>query len=131
MEATELEGAGLFSALSAEDRQRFSDVMHVESHRRGTVLVEEGDIPSKFFVLLAGSVTVHREGRHLTDLGPGDYFGEIGVLSLGPRNASVIATTPVQAAVAMGWDLRRLLEEHPALGEELARMAGSRADSAG
>jgi hypothetical protein len=52
---------------------------------------------------------LHRSGRHVADLGPGDVFGETGVLALKPRNASVIATTPVQVAVAMGWDVRSLL----------------------
>ena len=126
MDASDLGASPLFAGLAAQDLTRLSQVMRVENHPRGTVLVEEGDIPSTFFVLLDGNVTVHREGRHVGDLGPGDYFGEVGVLALERRNASVIATTPVRVAVAMGWDLRALLEQADGLRTELTRAAASR-----
>lgn len=118
--------AGLFSELSDDDRRRLGDVMKVEDHRVGDVLVEEGDLPSKFFVIVAGNVTVHRQGKHVVDLGPGDFFGEMGVLSLEARNATVIATTPVKVAVAMGWDLRRVLDELPSVRKSLQATAASR-----
>lgn len=126
MDATRLESVGLLTDVSAEHREELAAVMRVESHSRGTVLVEEGDLPTKFYILLSGFVTVHREGRHITDLGPGDYFGEIGVLALEGRNASVIATTPCEVAVAMGWDLRQLLDEMPDLKSRLETAAASR-----
>jgi CRP-like cAMP-binding protein len=93
------------------------------------VLAEEGDLPTSFQVLLDGHVTVHRDGVHLDDLGAGDYFGEVGVLSLGARNASVIATTPVRVATAMGWDLRSLLDENPELRAKLTETAANRTKS--
>lgn len=71
-------------------------------------------------------MTVHRSGRHVTDLGVGDFFGELGVLSLERRNATVIPTTPLKVAVAMGWDLRRMLDELPGLGERLNVAAAAR-----
>lgn len=126
MDAVDLEPVDLFFALSEEDRVSIAEAMREEKHPRGTLLVEEGDVPSKFYVLLEGHVTVHREGRHIADLDPGDFFGEIGVLSLERRNATVISTTPIRAAVAMGWDLRRLLDEIPAARERLVETAASR-----
>lgn len=127
MNAADLELTPLFAGLSADDRDALAGVLQLREHARGAVLAEEGDLPTLFHLLLEGHVTVHREGAHLADLGPGDYFGEVGVLSLEPRNASVIATTPVKVAMAMGWDLRRLLDEHPGLKEELAASAADRA----
>lgn len=127
LNAADLEATPLFAGLSEDDRDALAGVLNAREHPRGAVLAEEGDLPTLFHVLLEGHVTVHREGAHLADLGPGDYFGEVGVLSLEARNASVIATTPVKVATAMGWDLRQLLDEHPALKEELAATAAERA----
>jgi CRP/FNR family transcriptional regulator, cyclic AMP receptor protein len=126
MDASRLESVGLLADVSAEHREELAEVLREEKHPRGAVLVEEGDLPTKFYILLSGYVTVHREGRHIADLGPGDFFGEIGVLALEGRNASVIATTPCEAAVAMGWDLRQLLDEMPELKTRLATAAASR-----
>ncbi|MGH8911801.1 MAG: cyclic nucleotide-binding domain-containing protein [Acidimicrobiia bacterium] len=127
MEGARLESVDLFSSLTAEDRDLIAGCMRVESHPLGTVLVAEGDLPTKFFILLGGHVTVHRGGSHVTDLGPGDYFGEVGVLSLERRNASVIATTPLEVAVTMGWELRDILATSPDLSTKLENAAQSRA----
>jgi CRP-like cAMP-binding protein len=127
MDAADLESSPLFSGLADDDRAALAGVLAVKEHPRGTVLTEEGDLPTMFHVLLEGNVTVHRDGVHLNDLGPGDYFGEVGVLSIEARNASVIATTPVRVATAMGWDVRALLDEHPDLKEQLAATAADRA----
>lgn len=126
MDGAGLDSVELFSDLSTDDRTRIGGVLKVEEHPTGRVLVEEGDLPTKFFVILEGSVTVHRQGRHVVDLGPGDFFGEIGVLAMERRNATVIATTPLTAAVAMGWDLRRVLDERPAARRRLEEVAASR-----
>jgi len=129
MDTADVEAAALSTGLSAKDWAALGRVMTVRDHPRGTVLAEEGDLPTSFHVLLEGHVTVHRDGVHLDDLGAGDYFGEVGVLSLKARNASVIATTPVRVATAMGWDLRSLLDENPELREKLTETAANRTKS--
>lgn len=93
----------------------------------GHVLAEEGDFSSLFFVILDGYVTVHRAGRHIADLGKDDFFGEAGTMTCAPRNATVIATTPVDAVVFMGWDLRDLCEELPSLKARLEAVSAERA----
>ncbi len=127
MEASELAAVGLFAGLPAEGVAEAAESMRVESRPRGHILIEEGDIPDTFYVILSGHVTVHREGRHLADLGPGDFVGETGVMALETRNASVIATTPVRLAVAMGWEVRRLLDVVPGLRDRLGATAAGRA----
>lgn len=126
MDPFQLTPTGALSDLPDEERDALAAVMRIEERPRGHVLVEEGDIPDKFFLLVDGYVTVHRSGRHLADLGPGDVFGERGVLALTPRNASVIATTPVKVAVAMGWDVRDMLGDRPRLRAALEAEAGKR-----
>lgn len=126
MDASELGAVGSFGDLSADGVAEIARVMRVDSLPRGHVLIEEGDLPDKFFVILDGHVTVHRQGVHLADLGPGDFVGETGVLALEARNASVIATTPVRLAVAMGWEVRGLLDTVPGLRDELTAVAAGR-----
>lgn len=115
MDASELEQVGFVTGVSDAERADLAAVFRKEQHPVGAVLTVEGGDSNKFFVLLDGHVTVHREGRHLRDLGPGDSFGELGVVAMAPRTATVIATTPIEVAVAMGWDLRARLEGNESL----------------
>lgn len=126
MDGTKLASVGMFEGLSAGDLDRLGSVLKIENHPVGTVLAEEGDLPTKFYVILEGHVTVHRGGSHVVDLGPNDIVGEIGVLSLERRNATVIATTSLRTATAMGWDLREALDELPEARIKLEAQAAAR-----
>jgi CRP/FNR family transcriptional regulator, cyclic AMP receptor protein len=126
MDASEFDIATIFSGLSTGDKSDLAEVMRVETALRGTVPIEGGDLPSKLPALLEGHLTVHRDGRHLADVEPGDVFGAVGVLSIEPRNASVTATTPVRFASAMRRDLRSHLESDPDLHATLAATAAGR-----
>lgn len=126
MDKAQLSGVGLFEGFSEEQLASIAAEMKLERHPSGFVLVEQDDVPTKFFVLLSGHVTVHRDGSHVADLGPGDFFGEMGVLSLEARNASVIATTPIEVAVAMGWSLRECVDAQPELRRRLESEAAAR-----
>ncbi len=128
MDASELEQAGFATGMTDDERDELAGVFRKEEHPVGTVFATEGGDSTKFYVVLAGHVTVHREGRHLRDLGPGDSFGELGVVAMSPRTATVIATTPVEVAVAMGWDLRDRLGANEALMQRLSETIGERRD---
>ena len=65
----------------------------------GDKLTEEGRRGREFFVLVEGAVAVRRGRRKLADLGPGDWFGEIAILTYKPRTATVTATSPVRLLV--------------------------------
>lgn len=128
--ADRLAGVELFSDLSDDQRAQIATQMRLVRVPVGEVLVQEGDLPSKFFVILDGAMTVHRDGHHLADLGPGDVAGETGAVGLLPRNATVIATLPSEIAVLMGWDLRALLDEFPSIKERADAVIAARAANA-
>jgi len=60
----------------------------------GKVLMRQGETGREFFVLVDGSVGIDRDGTRVRALGPGDFFGEIALLSEGPRTATATAENP-------------------------------------
>ena len=66
------------------------------------------------------------EDEVLARLGPGDFFGEVGLLQTERRTASVVAATPMQVVVSFAGQFRRLLKEIPSLGKQIAETAQSR-----
>ena len=79
----------------------------------GEKLTEEGRRGREFFVLLEGTVVVRRRGRKVADLGPGDWFGEIAILTYKPRTTTVTATSAVRLLVISDRSFRRVVETTP------------------
>lgn len=127
MDAGELAAVPLFSDLTDDERLRLVGQMKEVRLPEGAELIEQGDLSYKFFVLLEGSALVEHSGRHLADLGPGDFFGEMGILDKQRRNAEILATSPVRLAVMASWDLRSLLDEYPRIRYRVEQAADERA----
>jgi CRP-like cAMP-binding protein len=60
-----------------------------------------------------GEAEVTRGGEHVADIGPGDFFGEVGLLEKTLRNATVTAKTQMRLITLTGWDLRRVERTAP------------------
>ena len=88
----------LFSACSKKELAlvaRGADRLTVEA---GKVIVTEGSAGAEFFVIISGAARVERSGRKVASLGPGAFFGDLALLDRAPRNASVIAESPMELA---------------------------------
>lgn len=101
----------------------------------GEAIVTQGDVADHFFVLVEGRVTVSQRGpdgqqQALATLGPGEYFGETGLLRGAPRNATVAATAdgPVTLLRTDAAGFNRLLQDTGEAGADLARAMLARAD---
>ncbi len=79
----------------------------------GKELTREEDRGREFFVLLEGAVDVRRKGKKLNVLGPGDFFGEIALVSRSPRTATVTATADSRLLVVTASAFRGLLDHSP------------------
>ena len=90
-------------ALVADEREAGAD----------EVLMEQGQPGREFFVLIDGTVVVRRHGRKLANLGPGDWFGEIALLTFKPRSATVTAISPCRLLVIQDRSFRRVVEATP------------------
>ncbi len=93
---------------------------------KGDSLTEEGRRGREFFVVVEGAVTVRRGGRKLADLGPGDWFGEIAILTYEPRTATVTATSAVRLLVISDRAFRRVVETTPRIALNVLRSVAAR-----
>lgn len=129
MNAKRLSELPLFDGLEADDVNAVAKAAQEVSVQEGAELVREGDYSYDLTIIDEGQAEVVHEGQVIATLGPGDVFGEAGVLSKSVRNADVRATTPMRLITLTGWDLRRLRNRMPALHERLNDLAAARGES--
>ena len=92
----------------------------------GEVLFEQGAIPYELFVIETGTAEVTRDGEVLGSLGPGDVVGEMGLMRLQRRTATVRATSPLHAVTIGAEDLQVLEGEMPEVAAELRSIMAAR-----
>ncbi len=119
MDAKKLNEVPLFAGLSKKDRNRVGSWADEIDEPAGYNLIEQGRFAHEFFVLLEGNVEVRRDDRHIADLGPGDFFGELALMEHDRRTATVTATTPVRAIVMFAPNFHEMREEMPAIAEQI------------
>jgi CRP-like cAMP-binding protein len=129
MDADGLKSVPLFSSLSDDARREFAVWVNEMKVSKGKRLVEEGDYAYDLFVIEDGEAEVSRDGEHVADLGPGDFFGEMGVLSKGQRNATVEAKTDMRLLTLSHWDVERLRKSAPQVLDQLADAIEERSGS--
>jgi CRP/FNR family cyclic AMP-dependent transcriptional regulator len=110
-----LDGIPLFANLSKKDREQIARWADEIDEPAGAHLLDQGRLAHEFFVLIDGIVEVRKDGEHLTDLQPGDFFGEIALVEHERRTASVVATTPVRAIVMHAREFGAMRREMPAV----------------
>jgi CRP/FNR family cyclic AMP-dependent transcriptional regulator len=103
----------LFSRLSKKELRALAMLADEIDLREGKQMTRQGAPGREFFVLLDGTADVEKSGRRINRLGPGDFFGEIALVSREPRTATVTATSPVRTLVITDRSFRRLLDESP------------------
>jgi CRP/FNR family transcriptional regulator, cyclic AMP receptor protein len=113
MDPNRLKSLPLFADVSDEELSQVATFAQEISVEAGRELVREGDFSYEFMAIEQGEAEVTRHGEHVADLGPGDFFGEMGLLEKTLRNATVTAKTPMQLVTLTGWDLRRVERNVP------------------
>ncbi len=93
----------------------------------GDTIFNQGDVGDNVYVIRSGECEVGRDGRFLATLGPGEYFGEMAVMSEQSRNATVRAKTAVDVLLIPKDDFARLGENLPAFAEVFRELAAKRA----
>jgi CRP/FNR family transcriptional regulator, cyclic AMP receptor protein len=119
-----LRRVSLFSELSAEELEKIARVAVPRSYPAGSIILREGDPGDTCYILRSGTARVvrqHADGRAitLTNLGPGEIFGELAMFDGEVRSATVEAVDDVRAVAILAGDLKRLLNEHPEIAVKL------------
>jgi CRP/FNR family cyclic AMP-dependent transcriptional regulator len=121
-----LRTVSLFKSLSDRDVERLADVFRERDFSEGDVILSEGETGVGFYVIGDGTVNYDIEGKEVGVGGPGDYFGEVALISDTPRSATVTAASDVTVYGMTLWDFRALVEENPAVASELLQVMANR-----
>src|SRR5215218_9638671 len=112
--AHELKRVPLFSGLSQRQLKRLARGFREREVKSGTQVMREGEKSGiSFFVIVDGTATVSVDGNQVGQLGPGDHFGELALISERVRSATVTADGPMRCLVLGFWDFRRFAKENP------------------
>ena len=103
----------LFARCSRAELKEIALLADEIDLHEGKEMTREGAPGREFFVLLDGTADVKKNRRRVNTLGPGDFFGEIALVSREPRTATVIATSPVRALVITDRSFRRRRDDAP------------------
>jgi CRP/FNR family cyclic AMP-dependent transcriptional regulator len=121
MDEARLRGIPLFAGLSKKERKSVAQQADEVDIEAGRQLVREGEFAYEFFAIEEGTAEVKRGDQFLAELGPGDFFGEMGLIGNAPRNATVVANTPMTAIVMTGSAFRQVERELPAVGKQIRK----------
>jgi CRP-like cAMP-binding protein len=112
--ADELKRVPLFSSLCQRQLRKLASDFREREIESGTRVVGEGEKSGiSFFVIVDGTATVSLDGTEVRQLGPGDHFGELALISENVRSATVTADGPLRCLVLGFWDFRRFAKENP------------------
>jgi CRP/FNR family cyclic AMP-dependent transcriptional regulator len=111
MDTNRLTAIPIFSELSPQEANRLATFATETSAAEGEILLKEGDYPVELIAIEEGTADVMRDGRKIASLRPGDLIGEMGLLERRPRNADVIATSPMRLIKLTHWEIRRMSQE--------------------
>lgn len=107
--------APMFAGLSKKQLEAIAGTARALTFSEGDAIIKEGEDRSiGFYVLGSGTADVTKEGKVVASFGPGDYFGEIALLSDDTaRTASVVATSDAEVLGVTKWDFRALINSKP------------------
>jgi CRP-like cAMP-binding protein len=113
LEPTQLKRIPLFSDASDDELRQVALFAESREVSEGTEVVSEGGFSRELMAIEDGTAKVTRGGEHIADLGPGDIFGEQGMLDNDVRSATVTATSSLKL-ISMGhFEVKRLKKNAP------------------
>jgi CRP-like cAMP-binding protein len=109
----------LFSACNKKELGLIGKASDEVAVSAGKVLCEQGKPGFEFYLILDGEATVKRNNKKVATLRPGQYFGELSLLTRLPRNATVAAASPMELLVLGQREFSGLLDEVPGMAHKV------------
>jgi len=111
MDPNRLTAIPIFSHLSPEEARRLAAFASETSVAEGQILMKQGDYSTELIAIEEGTADVIKDGEKIASLKEGDLIGEMGLLERRPRNADVIATSPMRVLKLTHWEIRRMSQD--------------------
>jgi CRP-like cAMP-binding protein len=116
----------LFSDASDEELKQVAAFAQSKEVPAGDVVVEEGGFSRELLAIEDGSAEVSRDGEKIADLGPGDVFGEAGMLDDQMRSATVTATSTMRLISLGHFEVQRLKKDAPGVYASIEKLVEER-----
>jgi CRP-like cAMP-binding protein len=114
-----LQKVPLFADLDERDLEQIAATMRERRFAAGDTVTEEGAGGAGFFVVESGEADVTVDGVARRTIGPGDYFGEIALLTGSDRTATITATSDMLCYGMTPWDFKPLVETNSTIAWKL------------
>jgi len=125
---TALASVSIFSALSDEQRAELARITRMGLYAAHETVVRRGEPGSSMFIVARGAVSVTLEpgGAEVARLGPGNFFGEMSLLTGEPRSATVAAVTDSELLEITAESFRRFVLDNPAVVDQITAKVAAR-----
>jgi CRP-like cAMP-binding protein len=127
-----LRGMDLFAPLTDEERRELAGRLRVAPFVRGETIMRQGSRGDWLYIMVRGEAEVRvasddgQASRHVAGLKPGEFFGEMGLMTGGERAASVVAVSDVGCYRLDKHELVDILMRRPEIAEDMARILAKR-----
>jgi CRP-like cAMP-binding protein len=126
MDASQLKRIPIFADVPDEELRVITTFATSEEFPEGKVILREGDYSNHLYAIEDGTAKVTRDGDEIAELGPGDIFGEVGLLEKERRAASIVATSRLRAIKIEHWELQRMKKKLPDVYKRIEDTAAER-----
>jgi len=128
-EATQLlSNVPLFSGLDPRELETIARTVHERTFSPGETVATEGEGGVGFFVIKEGQAKVEVGGQQVRTLGPGDHFGEIALITEGPRTATVTADSELRCYGLTPWEFRPLVQTNAGIAWKILQALAKQVD---
>lgn len=121
-----------FASMNMGLLEKILDRVSLYQYDKGEKVCRQGDTGNSFYVVYSGVLDVSvKKGlfslsKQVASLNPGDFFGEMSLLSRAPRNATVSCASEAKLFVLLADNFDQVLNENPAFAQEIKRLAAER-----
>ncbi len=128
MDASQLKRIPLFSDASDEELKQVAAFAQSKEIPEGEEIVSEGGFSRELLAIEEGTAEVTRDGERLADLGPGDVFGEAGMLDDSMRSATVTSTSRMRLISLGHFEVKRLKKDAPGVYRSIEQLVEERSE---
>jgi CRP-like cAMP-binding protein len=128
LDATQLKRIPLFSGAPDDELRKVAAFAQTKEVPQGQTVVEEGGYSRELLAIEEGTAEVSRNGEKIADLGPGDVFGEAGMLDDQMRSATVTATSSLRLISLGHFEVKRLKKDAPGVYRSIEQLVEERSE---